>query len=150
MHTAYLGIGSNFGNRTQNIEAAFNLIRDKGIVILNCSSIIETIPEGGPTGQKKYLNAVLKIKTKFTPLTLLMHLKNIENRLGRVKTIIDGPRPIDLDILLYDNLCMNTPRLIIPHPRMWHRSFVIKPLQEIEPEFTEDFINARHSIHQRT
>ncbi len=113
--------------------------------VLKCSSIIETDPVGGPQ-QDKFFNAALKIQTKLSPPKLLQTLKDIEKQLGRVKTVRNGPRPIDLDILFYDNLKLETPSLIIPHPRMLERDFVLIPLKEIAPELTEELENACHSI----
>lgn len=95
------------------------------------SRIIETAPVGGPARQGKFLNAVLKIKTNLTPLALLKHLKNIEEELGRKKTVRWGPRIIDLDILFYGDKIIDTKALKIPHPRMLERAFVLRPLLEL-------------------
>jgi 2-amino-4-hydroxy-6-hydroxymethyldihydropteridine diphosphokinase len=99
--------------------------------ILKSSRIIETEPVGGPIGQGRFLNAVLKIKTALTPQTLLKKLKNVEKELGRRRAVRFGPRPIDLDILLYGNEIIKNKRLEIPHPRMFARDFVIIPLLEL-------------------
>jgi 2-amino-4-hydroxy-6-hydroxymethyldihydropteridine diphosphokinase len=95
------------------------------------SKIIETKPIGGPKGQGKFLNAALKIKTNTSPLVLLKGLKSIEKELGRVKTVRYGPRVIDLDILFYGNRIINRKDLKVPHPKIFEREFVIKPLLEI-------------------
>ncbi len=131
---AYIGIGSNLGNRLENINKAIELLRkNHGIKIKKVSSIIETKPVGGPT-QENFLNGVIKIKTDLEPMSLLLILQNIEKKLGRVRMIKNGPRSIDLDILLYDNQKINAPGLKIPHPRMLEREFVMKPLLEIESD----------------
>ena len=143
MAIVYLGIGSNLGNRKKNIETAITLLKENDITILKCSTAIETDPVGGPPTQEKFLNGVLKIETLLSPHKLLDQLKIIEQQLGRVKTIPDGPRSIDLDILLYDQLDIHTPQLTIPHPRMFKRDFVMRPLKEIEPQLVEGLSHAR-------
>jgi len=122
MSLAYIGIGSNLGNRKENIGKALSLMQECGIKILKRSSVIETDPVGGPP-QGKFFNAVIKIETELEPIELLKVLQNIEKKLGRIRTVINGPRTIDLDILLYDNLALKTPELTIPHPRMFEREF---------------------------
>jgi len=102
MSTVYLGLGSNLGDRLDNIEQAVASLEDNGILILKQSTIIETEPVGGPP-QEKFLNAVVQALTDLAPDKLLTVLKSIEKQQGRVKTVANGPRPIDLDILLYDD-----------------------------------------------
>ena len=132
MNIVYLGIGSNMGNREKNIHDALSLLEKNNIEILKKSSLIETNPVGGPQ-QADFLNGALKVKTDHSPEELLVIIKAIETQLGRVKTILNGPRPIDIDILLYNNIAIDTPALTIPHPRMKEREFVLQPLKEIEP-----------------
>lgn len=140
---AYIGIGSNLGDRLKSIESAITEIKSNpGIAVEKISSIIETAPIGGPR-QGKYLNGVVKIKTEIEPRTLLSILQNIENKLGRKRTIRNGPRTIDLDILLYDDKIINEPGLKVPHPRMLEREFVMKPLLEIEPQIIEQIKNLK-------
>jgi len=128
----YLGVGSNLGNRKNNIEEGIRKInRLKNTKVLKQSSFIQTDPEGGPGGQPKFLNAALKISTNLSALKLLKRLKKIEKELGRTKAIRNGPRTIDLDILLYGDRMIRSKELIVPHPRMFDRDFVIKPLAEI-------------------
>ncbi|HNV23790.1 MAG TPA: 2-amino-4-hydroxy-6-hydroxymethyldihydropteridine diphosphokinase [Candidatus Omnitrophota bacterium] len=134
MPTIYLGIGSNLGNRRENIVEALKLLEEAGIPITQRSSIIETDPVGGPP-QGKFLNAVIKTESSFSPKTILKKIKSIEKKMGRIKTIDNGPRPIDIDILLYDNIELNTKDLTIPHPRMLERAFVLQPLKELNPDF---------------
>ena len=129
MAICYLGLGSNLGSRRKNLKQAvrmINLLKDTKV--LKQSSFIETIPVGGPLKQPKFLNACLKISTKLSPLKLLKELKTIEKKLGRVKTARNGPRIIDLDILLYGERTIKTDKLTVPHARMFGRDFVIKPL----------------------
>lgn len=99
--------------------------------VLKKSAFIQTAPVGGPAGQPKFLNAALKIRTGLAPLRLLKELKIIEKELGRTKGVRNAPRTIDLDILLYGDRVVRTEKLVIPHPRMFVRDFVIKPLSEI-------------------
>jgi dihydroneopterin aldolase/2-amino-4-hydroxy-6-hydroxymethyldihydropteridine diphosphokinase len=132
MTICFLGIGSNLGNRHKNIKAALkkiNLLKDTQI--LKSSRIIESQPVGGPLGQDKFLNAVLKIRTALPAFSLLKKLKNIEKELGRIKSARFGPRAIDLDILLYGDQVIKNKKLEVPHPRMFARDFVIGPLLEI-------------------
>jgi 2-amino-4-hydroxy-6-hydroxymethyldihydropteridine diphosphokinase len=133
MAIAFLGLGSNLADREQNIHEAMRLLEEKGIHIIKESSVVETEPVGGPP-QGKYLNCVVKVETPYPPLDLLTHLHDIEKILGRVRTIKNAPRTIDLDILLYENMTLNTTDLIVPHPRMMEREFVLKPLAEIAPD----------------
>jgi 2-amino-4-hydroxy-6-hydroxymethyldihydropteridine diphosphokinase len=132
MVIVYLGVGSNLGERRKNIKLAVKKIRAlKDTQIIKQSKLLETFPCGGPAGQPKYLNAALKIRTCLTPLKLLKKLKNIENSMGRRKTVRFGPRIIDLDILLYGDEIIRNRKLTIPHPRLFGREFVIKPLIEV-------------------
>ena len=132
MVICYLGIGSNLGNRNRNIKEAIkkiNLLKDTKVIKM--SKIIETKPVGGVPAQGNFLNAALKIQTRISPLKLLKDLKEIEKDLGRVKTVRYGPRAIDLDILFYGDRIINTKELAIPHPRLFARDFVLKPLSEV-------------------
>lgn len=135
MAKVYLGIGSNLGDRRGNIRKALALLKDRKIKLRKISKVIETDPVGGPK-QGKFLNAVLEADTDLRPRRLLETLKDIEMQLGRKKTVRFGPRTIDLDILLYNNAIINAKDLIIPHPRMHERDFVLKPLREIAPNIT--------------
>ena len=132
MAICYLGIGSNLGDRRKNIKLAVKKISAvKGTRVIKESRIFDFAPVGGPPRQRNYLNAAVKIQTKISPLNLLKKLKKIENELGRVPAARFGPRIIDLDILLYGDRSMNNRKLTIPHPRMFNRDFVIKPLKEV-------------------
>ena len=133
MKTVYIGIGSNLGDRKDNILQAVEQMDAGGVHVVSLSSIIETEPQGGPP-QNKYMNAVREAQTEFSPPDLLTFLQGIEKSLGRLRTVPDGPRTIDLDILLYDNIKTDHPDLKIPHPRMLQRAFVMDPLHEIAPQ----------------
>jgi len=127
----YIGVGSNLGDRLKNIKAALaHLGAAAGIEVEKVSSIIETFPQGGPP-QGNYLNAVLRLKTDLSARALLVVLQDIERRLGRERKGKNGPRTIDLDILLYGDQSIDEPDLKVPHPRMRQREFVMKPLAEI-------------------
>ena len=132
MTTCYLGIGSNLGLRKENIKLAIKKISVlKDTRVIKKSKIMESLPVGGPAGQCNFLNTALKIETKLSALILLKKLKEIENQVGRKKTVRFGPRVIDLDILLYGDKIINSKPLTVPHPRMFNREFVIKPLMEL-------------------
>jgi 2-amino-4-hydroxy-6-hydroxymethyldihydropteridine diphosphokinase len=132
MQVCYLGIGSNLGNKKRNIESAIaRIAKLRRTRLLKSSKIFRTKAVGGPFGQPSFLNAAVKIKTGLSPLRLLSSLKKIEKELGRRRTIRYGPRTIDLDILLYGNEIIKSRKLKIPHPRMFEREFVLKPLREI-------------------
>jgi len=132
MVTSYLGLGSNLEDRHINIKSAVKKIGElKETQVIKLSKIIETEPLGGPPGQGKFLNAVLKIRTNLSPVTLLKELKKIEKSLGRKKCVRFGPRKIDLDILLFGGKIINTKGLKVPHPRMFEREFVLRPLLEV-------------------
>ncbi len=132
MTICYLGIGSNLGNRKRNISLAIKKINAlQNTKVLKSSRVIESLPVGGPAAQDEFLNAVLKIETKLPALTLLRRLKEIESQMGRKKTVRFGPRVIDLDILLYADKVKKSKALTIPHPKMFDRDFVIKPLMEV-------------------
>jgi 2-amino-4-hydroxy-6-hydroxymethyldihydropteridine diphosphokinase len=130
--TVYLALGSNLGGRRANIAGAVERLREQ-IVIEALSSLYETEP-AYVLDQPPYLNAALCGRTTLAPVQLLAFLKQIERDLGRTTGVRFGARVIDLDILLYDNLIMNTGELVIPHPRMAERPFVLAPLAEIAPE----------------
>ncbi|MCD6134503.1 MAG: 2-amino-4-hydroxy-6-hydroxymethyldihydropteridine diphosphokinase [Candidatus Omnitrophica bacterium] len=139
MEEAFLGVGSNLGKRKENIERALELLgSNPQIVIEKISSFIETLPQGGPP-QGKFINAVVKIRTSLAPYELLLFLQEIEKRLGRKREERWGPRPIDLDILIYGRKKIAYPYLQIPHPRLQEREFVLGPLSEIEPAWKEKF-----------
>ena len=135
---AYIGLGSNLGDRKSYLDRAVQLLRQTpGIEHLRTSRYYETDPVGGPLGQGKYLNAVAQLGTTLDPEPLLRVLLDIENKLGRVRTEPNGPRTLDLDLLLFGNELVNLSgqdlHLVVPHPRMHERLFVLEPLAEIAP-----------------
>ncbi len=125
----FVGLGSNLGNRKENLEQALTLLQQK-CTILKQSSIIET-KAMYLEDQPDFLNMVIQIETDLEPQQLLEFCQSIENKLGRTREIKYGPRTIDIDILTYNNLKIQTETLTIPHPRMEERDFVMKPLKEI-------------------
>ncbi|MFH1779182.1 MAG: 2-amino-4-hydroxy-6-hydroxymethyldihydropteridine diphosphokinase [Candidatus Omnitrophota bacterium] len=131
---AFIGLGSNLGDRRKNIERAIEeLRRSKLVKIIKISNLYETEPIGGPV-QDKFLNGVAEIETKTTPRALLALLKIIENEVGRSPSDIKwGPREIDLDILLCDDLVIDESDLKVPHPLLHLRDFVLEPFCEIAP-----------------
>ena len=132
--TVYIGLGSNLGDRRRNLEAALEALRaHPQITVSAVSSLLETDPVGGPPGQGKFLNAAAEIETDLAPEALLEELKRIEHALGRRPGPRWGPRPMDLDILLYGEEILETGTLVIPHPRLRERLFVLAPLAEIAP-----------------
>jgi 2-amino-4-hydroxy-6-hydroxymethyldihydropteridine diphosphokinase len=131
-HVAYIGLGANLGQREKSITAALNALeRTRGIVVEAVSSLYQTDPVGGPPGQPEFLNAVARLRTELSPQRLLAVLLNVEHSLGRHRGERWGPRTIDLDILLYDDLVLSEDGLTIPHPLMHERRFVMEPLAEI-------------------
>lgn len=131
MAQVFLGLGSNLGDRTSTIAKAIQgLSALPDTIVIQSSSLYETEPWGN-IDQPAYLNAVVEITTQMEPHELLKNTLAIEEHLGRVRTERWGPRTIDIDILLYENLVMDDPILIIPHPRMHERRFVLVPLLEI-------------------
>ncbi len=134
MNTAYISLGSNLGDRAENIKKAIEILKaEEKIKVKKESSIYETEPIGGPL-QGFFLNKVIEIETSFTPLHLINFLKETEKKLGREKREKWGPRFIDLDILFFNDLILKDVDLEIPHPRLTERKFVLVPLAEISPE----------------
>ena len=133
MAIAYIGIGSNLGNRQENCLRAIELLQKKGIIVTKRSSLYKTEP-WGVKDQPRFINMAVEIDTSLEPKELLKILKNIEKGLGREKSSKWGPRIIDLDILLFDDIILNEDNLKIPHPLMQERDFVLRPLCEIAPD----------------
>jgi 2-amino-4-hydroxy-6-hydroxymethyldihydropteridine diphosphokinase len=130
MSNVYIGIGSNLGDREKNCTRSIDLLEKRGIVIRQRSSLYETIP-WGLRDQPLFLNMVIRVETQLKPQELLEVLKNVEIEVGREKSCRWGPRAIDLDILLYEDIILNDATLIIPHPYLHKREFVLAPLCEI-------------------
>lgn len=128
----FLGLGSNIEPREAYIRGALRELGERAdCEILRISSLIETAPQGGPAGQGLFLNAVAELCTTLSPIVLLAVLLETEARHGRVRDQRNGPRTLDLDLLLFGTLTLRSPELELPHPRMWARSFVMIPLREI-------------------
>lgn len=132
----YLGIGTNLGDRAENLTRAVALISEQVGTVLACSSFIETAPWGFAS-ENRFLNAVLKVDTLLGPEALLQATQAVERQMGRTHKTVDGnytDRVIDVDILLYEDVVMKTPELTIPHTYILQRDFVYIPLGEIAPE----------------
>ncbi|OBZ15456.1 MULTISPECIES: 2-amino-4-hydroxy-6-hydroxymethyldihydropteridine diphosphokinase [Bacillales] len=128
---AYIALGSNMGNREQLLLTAIGLIDGHPDIVVNkVSGMYETDPVGY-TEQPPFLNMTLAVRTTLSPLSLLRQLLAFEQQLGRVRQIRWGPRTIDLDLLLYDNVRMDQEELTLPHPRMMERPFVLVPLHDV-------------------
>jgi len=130
--TVYLGLGSNLGEKQENLQKALDYISQR-MRIEKKSSIYDTAPIGN-INQPRYLNMVCQVTTGIPPATLLFLTKGIETKVGRMPGPPNSPRIIDIDILLYGNEIVDTPDLKIPHPRMTERAFVLMPLAEIAPD----------------
>ena len=143
MVQAYLGLGSNIGDRKQQLLKAIDLIGNiKGIKVTKQSSIYETAPIGY-TDQPNFLNLCLEIETELSPQQLLKHCLDIEQQLHRVREIRWGPRTLDIDILLYSDNIIETDNLSIPHPRMQERAFVLIPLKDIASDKKDPRLNQK-------
>ena len=127
-----IGLGSNLGDRRRHLDEAVGVLTDLG-EISTMSSYYETTPIGGPE-QGDYLNAVVVIETEADPGLVLEFLLEVERGRGRQRTEKDGPRTLDLDLLLYGDRVVNEPGLSVPHPRMTERRFVLEPLVEAWPD----------------
>ena len=130
--TVYLSLGSNLGNREENLRSAIDELPHAGVAIARVSSFCETEPVD-LLEQPWFLNCVVEAETQFDPFMLLRALREIETKMGSKKLVAKGPRLIDMDILLYGSSAVQTPGLEIPHPRMAERRFVLVPLAEIAP-----------------
>jgi len=130
--TAYIALGSNLGDRKANLDGAVQALREQpGIMVGRVSTYFETEPVGGPPNQRKYLNAAVEVHTSLTPEALLKVLLDIEQRFGRIRGVPSAPRTLDLDLLLYGDLVHSDADLVVPHPHMHERLFVLVPLVEI-------------------
>lgn len=137
----YLGLGSNLGNRQDNLDRTLDFLSQR-LRVEKISSVYETEPVGN-INQPCFLNLVCQAYTRLAPLALLTLAKGIESKLGRAFTKSNAPRPVDIDILLYGDWVIETPRLVIPHPRLIERAFVLVPLAQIAPDL-------RHPVNGKT
>lgn len=132
-HMVYLGLGTNLGDKRKNLNDAIRMLENQVGEVEKVSSVIETEPEGFKS-DNMFLNAVVKVRTALSPFEILDITQDVEKSLGRKEKSSNGiyhDRVIDIDILLYDDINISTPRLVIPHPRMTQREFVMTPLTEI-------------------
>ena len=140
MHQVYLGLGTNLGDKEANLKAAVEEIGKRVGEVTSLSAFHVSEPWGFTSGHT-FLNAVCCVLTDFRPMEVLRLTQDIERSLGRLKKSVDGhysDRLIDIDILLYDDLRIATPKLTIPHPLMWKRDFVMIPLREIAPDINAE------------
>ena len=140
-HIVYLALGTNLGDRSGNLKQAIAALTPQ-LDVKAKSQVYET-PPWGFEEQPKFLNQVVKANTYLDPEPLLKHLKRLEVALGRQESFPNGPRLIDIDLLFYDDLVLNKPSLVIPHPRLHERGFVLVPLMDIAP-------NLVHPVQQKT
>jgi 2-amino-4-hydroxy-6-hydroxymethyldihydropteridine diphosphokinase len=140
--TVYLALGSNLGDRRANLDRAVELLGEAGVQVLRCSSIFDTEPRY-LADQPRFFNQVIECETSLFPRQLLAITRGIEHSMGRKPAAPNGPRLIDIDILLFAKSIVNTPGLVIPHPRIAERRFVLEPLAELAPSL-------RHPLTRRT
>ncbi len=133
MTRAYLGLGSNLGERLENLRRAVSLLADRGARTMRSSRVYETAPVGGPQ-QPDYLNAVVEVETELAARALLDAALAVEEAMGRVRDERWGPRLIDVDVLTYGDRDIEEPGLNVPHPRMHERGFVLIPLLELDAD----------------
>lgn len=131
-HIAYLALGSNLGNRLSHLKNAISNLTPQ--MEVKKKSLVYETPPWGHADQPHFLNQVVMVHTYMEPENLLSHIKRLETVLGREPSFENGPRVIDIDILFYDDVIIDSPPLVIPHPRLHQRGFVLVPLNEIEPE----------------
>ena len=145
--TAFLGIGSNTGDRLLHIEKALELLQQEAGRIVKISNIYETEPWGFQS-ENSFINLVLTIETSLVPVELLRICKQIEKKAGRKKTAASGyqNRPLDIDILFYENRILKTAALTIPHPLIQERLFVLQPLCDIAPDFVHPQLHEKMSV----
>ena len=134
MTKAYIALGSNLGNRREYLRSAVAGLGD----VRAASHLYETDPIGGPMNQGPYLNLVVEVETEESPHELLELCQKLEADAGRVRDVRWGPRTLDVDIVLFGDLEIDTDELQIPHPRMGERRFVLEPLADLAPELTPD------------
>lgn len=142
MKRVFLSLGSNVGDRGANVRSAIKALSDAGIEVRRVSSFYRTEPVGFHA-QRWFVNCVAEVGTDLMPVRLLKTLQSVERALGRCPGIPKGPRPIDIDILLYENVVVRSPVLTIPHERLSERRFVLVPLGELAGQL-------RHPVTQRT
>ena len=136
-----LAAGANLGDRDATLDAAVRRLRaEPGVRVVAVSRWFETAPVGGPGGQPAYLNGALVVEATRSPEDLLALLHRVEHEFGRVRTVVDGPRTLDLDLLLAGDRVVQSPTLTVPHPRLYERGFVLVPLAEVAPDMVHPVI----------
>lgn len=134
MATVTLGLGANLGDRLEALREAVARLDASGMRIVASSRVWETDPVGGPPGQPPFLNAVVRVETELAPMEVLAAARGVESGMGRTREVRWGPRTIDVDVLLIDDLVLDDPDLTVPHPRLAERAFVVLPLLDIDPD----------------
>jgi 2-amino-4-hydroxy-6-hydroxymethyldihydropteridine diphosphokinase len=142
MKTVYLSLGSNVGEREEMLRAALRLLESPGLHVARLSPVYETEPQD-VKNQPWFLNLVVEVQTALFPMQLLTRVRKIERELGRKRTVNKGPRSIDIDILLYGESVIDAKDLVVPHPRMTERRFVLQPLADLAPDL-------RHPVLRRS
>jgi 2-amino-4-hydroxy-6-hydroxymethyldihydropteridine diphosphokinase len=142
MRTAYLSLGSNVGERERMLSEALRLLESPGLQVARVSPVYETEPQDFKN-QPWFLNLVVEVRTALFPMQLLTRVRKIERELGRKRTVNKGPRSIDIDILLYSESVIDSKDLVVPHPRMAERRFVLQPLADLAPDL-------RHPVLRRS
>jgi 2-amino-4-hydroxy-6-hydroxymethyldihydropteridine diphosphokinase len=122
------------GERREHLRRAVRRLPD----VVAVSPLYETEPVGGPPGQDDYLNVVVELETDRTPRQLLALARRLEEEAGRARTVRHGPRTLDVDVLLVGDLGVDEPDLVVPHPRMWERRFVVEPLHDLAPDLVPE------------
>jgi 2-amino-4-hydroxy-6-hydroxymethyldihydropteridine diphosphokinase len=133
---AFLGLGSNLGDRVRYLRDAVATLREVGLVAV--SPVYETDPVGGPAEQDSFLNVVAELRTERSPHELLGVCHRLETAAERVRLERWGPRTLDVDVLWIDGVAVDDPDLVVPHPRMWQRRFVVAPLHDLAPDVADD------------
>jgi 2-amino-4-hydroxy-6-hydroxymethyldihydropteridine diphosphokinase len=136
-HAGYLGLGSNLGSRRANLEQALARLQDADLRVQQVSSVYESEPVGPVPRQPLFLNAVARVQTSLGPRELLSRCLEVEDRMGRQRLVDKGPRSIDVDLLLVNDVVASWPELQLPHPELTRRAFVLLPLMEIAPLLTD-------------
>jgi 2-amino-4-hydroxy-6-hydroxymethyldihydropteridine diphosphokinase len=136
-HRAFIGLGSNLGDRHALLRAAVATLRERGDVVA-VSPLYETEPVGGPEDQGAFLNVVVELATDDSPRQLLERCHALEAAAGRVRTVRWGPRTLDADVLLVEGAAVDEPDLVVPHPRLWERRFVVQPLADLAPDLVTE------------
>ncbi len=144
MHQCYLSLGSNLGDSAANLKSAIELLSNNfALDVVAVSEIIKTKPYGHITSQNDFYNVCVSIRTWYCPFSLLHICLSVEIALGRKRELRWGPRTLDIDILLYDDLVLKTNHLVLPHYDMDNRAFVLEPLKQI---YERDFANSNYAL----